>query len=248
MDQTISELARATAFEPDDLMVLERSGEAMAIPEGLLIKTLTEAADGHGGIRSIQKTGTAGLVDTYTVTLADGTTYAIPVTNGEKGEKGEQGEKGDKGDPPPLTMREISYQVSDSGTSVPSGPWKPVPQAAAQGKYLWTRTRIVFNQNDIVVFYGVSYMGLDGQGAARTQTVTLERLKWQDNLQTVKVTGVTADNIVVVSPAAQAYIAYTDALVRCVEQTAGALTFLCEAAPEVDIPVNVLTFGTEASA
>ena len=88
MDQTISELARATAFEPDDLMVLERSGEAMAIPEGLLIKTLTDAADGHGGIRSIQKTGTAGLVDTYTVTMADGTTYPITVTNGEKGEKG----------------------------------------------------------------------------------------------------------------------------------------------------------------
>lgn len=247
MDQTISELARATAFEPDDLMVLERSGEAMAIPEGLLIKTLTEAADGHGGIRSIQKTGTAGLVDTYTVTMADGTTYAITVTNGAKGEKGEQGEKGEKGDPPPLTMREISYQVSDSGTSVPSGPWKPVPQAAAQGKYLWTRTRIVFNQNDIVVFYGVSYMGLDGLGAPRTRTITLERMKWTNHQQTVTVSGVTADNIVVVSPAAQAYKAYTDALVRCVEQTAGALTFICEEVPEVDIPVNVLMFGTEAS-
>lgn len=248
MDQTISELARATAFEPDDLMVLERSGEAMAIPEELLIRTLTEAADGHGGIRSIQKTGTAGLVDTYTVTMADGTTYPITVTNGAKGEKGEQGEKGEKGDPPPLTMREISYQVSDSGTVVPSGTWEPGPQAAAQGKYLWTRSKIVFNQDSIVVFYGVSYMGLDGQGAARTQTVTLERLKWQDNLQTVKVTGVTADNIVVVSPAAQAYMAYTDALIRCVEQTAGALTFLCEEVPEVNVPVNVLMFGTEASA
>lgn len=247
MDQMISELARATAFEPDDLMVLERSGEAMAIPEGLLIKTLTEAADGHGGIRSIQKTGTAGLVDTYTVTMADGTTYPITVTNGEKGEKGDKGDKGEKGDPPPLTMREISFQVSDSGTAIPSGRWEPVPQAAAQGKYLWTRTTIVFNQNSFVVFYGVSYMGLDGQGAARTQTVTLDRLRWKDHLQTVKVRGVTEENIVVVSPAAQAYMTYTDDLVRCVEQKDGTLTFVCEETPEVDIPVNVLMFGTEAS-
>lgn len=239
MDQTISELARAAAFEPDDLMVLERSGEAMAIPEELLIKTLTEAADGHGGIRSLLKTGTAGLVDTYTITMADGTTYTIPVTNGEKG---------DKGDPPPLTMREISYQVSDSGTSVPSGTWKPVPQAAAQGKYLWTRTRIVFNQNDIVVFYGVSYMGLDGLGAPRTRTITLERMKWTNHQQTVTVSGVTADNIVVVSPAAQAYKAYTDAMVRCAEQQAGALTFVCEEVPKADVTVNVMTFETGASA
>lgn len=248
MDQTISELARATAFEPDDLMVLERSGEAMAIPEELLIKTLVAAGDGHGGIRSIQKTGTAGLVDTYTVTLADGTTSTLTVTNGEKGDKGDKGEKGDKGDPPPLTMREISYQVSDSGTVVPSGRWEPVPQAAAQGKYLWTRTTIVFNQNSIVVFYGVSYMGLDGLGAPRTRTITLERMKWTNHQQTVTVSGVTADNIVVVSPAAQAYKAYTDAMVRCAEQQAGALTFVCEEVPEVDVPVNVLMFGTEASA
>ena len=248
MDQTISELARATAFEPDDLMVLERSGEAMAIPEGLLIKTLTEAADGHGGIRSIQKTGTAGLVDTYTVTLADGTTSTLTVTNGEKGDKGDKGEKGDKGDPPPLTMREISYQVSDSGTAIPSGHWEPVPQAAPQGKYLWTRTRIVFNQNSIVVFYGVSYMGLDGLGAPRTRTITLERMKWTNHQQTVTVSGVTADNIVVVSPAAQAYKAYTDAMVRCAEQQAGALTFVCEEVPEADVTVNVMTFETGASA
>ena len=40
--------------------------------------------DGRG-IVSIEKTGTAGLVDTYTITYSDGTTSSFEVTNGEGG-------------------------------------------------------------------------------------------------------------------------------------------------------------------
>lgn len=38
------------------------------------------------GIASIEKTGTAGLVDTYTITYTDGTTSTFTVTNGKDGE------------------------------------------------------------------------------------------------------------------------------------------------------------------
>lgn len=37
------------------------------------------------GITSIIKTGTSGLVDTYTITYSDGTTSTFPVTNGQDG-------------------------------------------------------------------------------------------------------------------------------------------------------------------
>lgn len=40
--------------------------------------------DGRG-IVSIEKTGTSGLVDTYTITYSDGTTSSFEVTNGEGG-------------------------------------------------------------------------------------------------------------------------------------------------------------------
>ena len=56
------------------------------------------------GIQKIEKTGTAGLVDTYTITYTNGTTTTYTVTNGAKGDKG------DKGDP------EITAKV-DHGTS-----------------------------------------------------------------------------------------------------------------------------------
>lgn len=40
------------------------------------------------GIQSLVKTGTSGLVDTYTVTFTDGTSATFTVTNGEKGDAG----------------------------------------------------------------------------------------------------------------------------------------------------------------
>lgn len=43
------------------------------------------------GIQSIEKTGTSGLVDTYTITLTDGRTYTYTVTNGAKGNDGDDG-------------------------------------------------------------------------------------------------------------------------------------------------------------
>lgn len=49
-------------------------------------------------IAKIEKTGTEGLVDTYTITFLDGSTKTYTVTNGEKGEQGEKGEKGEQGE------------------------------------------------------------------------------------------------------------------------------------------------------
>ena len=41
------------------------------------------------GITSIAKTGTSGLVDTYTISYNDGTTGTFTVTNGAKGDTGD---------------------------------------------------------------------------------------------------------------------------------------------------------------
>ena len=49
------------------------------------------------GIQKIEKTGTEGLVDTYTITYTNGQTMTYTVTNGADGEKGDTGEKGEPG-------------------------------------------------------------------------------------------------------------------------------------------------------
>lgn len=53
----------------------------------------TPGKDGTG-IQKIEKTGTAGLVDTYTITMTDGTSHTFTVTNGKDGKDGDPGQDG----------------------------------------------------------------------------------------------------------------------------------------------------------
>lgn len=71
----------------------------------------TPGKDGVG-ISNIAKTGTAGLVDTYTITLTNNTTYTFTVTNGAKGETGPQGPAGPQGETGPQGPKGDSGIVS----------------------------------------------------------------------------------------------------------------------------------------
>lgn len=249
-DKAISELIAANQVTPTDLFVLEQSGTAKKLTGQVLENWLVSFADGHGGIQSIVKQNTNGLVDTYRITLADtttfdfvvnngrgisiieksgtdglvdtyaiqfndGTTNTFTVTNGEKGDKGDnqyvwikyasqeptesshsfgdvadnwigvysgssevaptdwtqynwfeiKGEKGDTGNPATLNSSSVEYQVSDSGTIIPSGAWSASVPVVAQGKYMWTRTTQNFNTGEPIVAYSVSRMGIDGTGS-----------------------------------------------------------------------------------
>ncbi len=81
-DKAISELIAANQVTPTDLFVLEQSGTAKKLTGQILENWLVSFADGHGGIQSIVKKSTSGLVDTYRITLADTTTFDFVVNNG----------------------------------------------------------------------------------------------------------------------------------------------------------------------
>ena len=81
-DKSIDQLVAAESILASDLFVLQQSGMAKKLSGQLLLNWLTAAADGHGGIASITKHKTAGLVDTYRITLADTTFFDFAVTNG----------------------------------------------------------------------------------------------------------------------------------------------------------------------
>lgn len=249
-DKSINELAAAEQITATDKFVLEQNNTAKSLTGQILLNWLTKAADGHGGISSIEKLSTSGLTDTYRITLADTTTFdfqvkngkgissiakqstsglvdtykisyndgtstTFTVTNGAKGAKGDnaylwikyasqqptasshsmsdvpddwigvysgnsstaptdwqqytwfqyKGEKGDTGDPAVLSSSKVEYQVSDSGTIIPSDSWSTSVPVVAQGKYLWTRTTQTYNTGSPVVSYSVSRMGIDGSGA-----------------------------------------------------------------------------------
>ena len=132
-DKTIGQLTAASAVTPTDLFVLEQSGTAKKLTGQILENWLVSFADGHGGIQSIEKTGTSGLVDTYTITLADTTTMTFTVTNGKA-----------------ISSISTYYAVSSSGTTVPSN-WSLTRQnMTATNRYLWSHQTITFNDGSIV--------------------------------------------------------------------------------------------------
>lgn len=81
-DKAISELVAAEQITATDMFVLEQNGTAKKLTGQVLLNWLTKAADGHGGIQSIEKLSTSGLADTYRITLADTTVFDFLVTNG----------------------------------------------------------------------------------------------------------------------------------------------------------------------
>ena len=91
-NKSINDLVNASGLDATDLLVLWDSGTntAQNMTGQQFATWLTALAAGHGGISSIAKTGTAGLVDTYTITYADTSTSTFTVTNGAQGPQGDQ--------------------------------------------------------------------------------------------------------------------------------------------------------------
>lgn len=76
-----------------------------------------------------------------------------------------KGEKGDTGEPATIVSAEITYQVGDSGTIIPSGSWNTSIPPVTPGRYLWTRQVLQFNSGSPITSYSVSRFGIDGTGA-----------------------------------------------------------------------------------
>ena len=71
-------------------------------------------------------------------------------------------------------------------------------------------------------------------------TATLTAKGWANKKQTVSVSGVTANNLVMVAPDPDSHNAYGEACIRCTAQDAGTLTFTCEDVPGEAIVVNIV--------
>ena len=100
------------------------------------------------------------------ISLDDGT-KSTGYSVGKMGAQGQPGEKGDPGAPGTpgngIKSSSVTYQVSTSGTTTPTGTWVSTPPAVPQGQYLWTRTVLTFDNGQSVTAYAVSKTGIDGE-------------------------------------------------------------------------------------
>ena len=62
-----------------------------------------------------------------------------------------------------IISKSVTYQISASGTEVPTGSWSDKVVLTTDTKpYLWTRTIVVYSDTNSTTSYSVSYRGKDG--------------------------------------------------------------------------------------
>lgn len=135
---------------------------------GVGIKSITEyylASSSSSGVTtstsgwttSVQATSSSKkyLWNYEVVTYTNDTKYtSSPVIIGTHGDDGADG----KG----IKSTAVTYQVSTSGTTPPTGTWNSSIPSVAANQYLWTRTVITYTDNTTSTSYSVGKMGANG--------------------------------------------------------------------------------------
>lgn len=120
---------------------------------------------------------------------------------GEKGEQGIQGPQGEQGiagkDGTSVTIinKSITYQLSTSGTTIPTGTWQTSPQTIPEGQYQWTKTSVTYSDGNKTESYSISYHGKNGSDGTSVKT-TSTSVKYQvGDSGTTKPTGTWQTNV-----------------------------------------------------
>lgn len=114
---------------------------------------------------------------------------------GIQGPQGEQGIAGKDGTSVTITNKSITYQLSTSGTTIPTGTWQTTPQAIPEGQYQWTKTSVTYSDGNKTESYSISYHGKNGSDGTSVKT-TSTSVKYQvGDSGTTKPTGTWQSNV-----------------------------------------------------
>ena len=139
----------------------------------------------------------------------------------------------------------LRYQVSTTSSELMIG--YNSPQKVGQitlfnnGYYIKLQPTTLTASGNIVKLPNASgTIALTSDIPTQTKTTATLTTTWSSKTQTVSVTGVTASNTVIVTPAPASHDAYCAAGVYCSAQASGTLTFKCDEVPESALTVNIL--------
>lgn len=67
----------------------------------------------------------------------------------------------------------VTYQVSSSGTTTPTGNWSSTIPSVGAGQYLWTKTVVTYSDGESTTSYSVSRNGTNGSNGADAITISI---------------------------------------------------------------------------
>ena len=103
------------------------------------------------------------------ITITKTFTFAVAL-------KGQTGGQGPAGTSVTVSSVAYAYQLSTSGTTVPTGTWQSTPQAPTSTQYAWTRTTTTYSDGTTAVTYTVG--GKTGTNGT-SPTVTNSKTQYQ---------------------------------------------------------------------
>ncbi|WP_302581629.1 carbohydrate-binding protein [Paraprevotella clara] len=113
-----------------------------------------KSADGNTGFSTTYFSGALYVGTCTDFNTADPTSYTAYTWARLKGEDGAPGNG--------IKSTAVTYQVSTSGTTPPTGTWNSSIPSVAANQYLWTRTVITYTDNTTSTSYSVGKMGANG--------------------------------------------------------------------------------------
>ena len=72
--------------------------------------------------------------------------------------------RGAQGNGVTIVDKSILYVTSESGTETPTSGWQEAIPSTVNGRYLWSKTTVVYSDGNSTETYSVSRMGVDGKG------------------------------------------------------------------------------------
>lgn len=128
-DLPISELEvlPSSIGSSNTLFVAQQENSAYKVDGQTFINELAVLLEANGGIRTIEKTGSVGIEDTYTITYANDTTSTFVVTNGNG-----------------ISRIRTFYAVSDSSSTAPSVWYETAQTMTTTNRFLWSYQRVSY--------------------------------------------------------------------------------------------------------
>lgn len=133
---------------------------SITAPTGLSI-----VSDGKTPIPTLTITATSALTQSGTVmipvqigdiTITKAFSYSIAF----------RGANGANGTSVTVKSTAVTYQVSTSGTTAPTGSWVTTIPSVPAGQYLWTKTVVTYSDNKSTTAYSVSRSGTNGSNGS----------------------------------------------------------------------------------
>lgn len=134
---------------------------------------ISAVSDGKTLQPTITITATSALTKSGTITIPIVVDGDITINKTFSYSIAFKGATGQNGTSVTVSSTSVTYQISTSGTTKPTGTWSTTVPNVPNGQFLWTKTVVTYSDGKSTEAYSVSYKGTNGTNGSNGTSVTV---------------------------------------------------------------------------